>query len=79
MPERGWAILTVREATARMVKEIAHNRGLTVDELIIGLISPSGKAGWSSCSICGARVKSTNLREHVLNVHPKTLTSQKMR
>ncbi len=26
MPEKGWAILTVGEATAERVKELAHNR-----------------------------------------------------
>jgi len=71
MPEKGWAILTVREATAKMVKEIAHNRGLTVDGLINELLSPSDKAGWFTCSICGAKIKVKNRREHMLKVHPK--------
>ena len=46
MPERGWSILTVREGTASKVKETAHARGLTVDELINELMSPSRKGGW---------------------------------
>ena len=70
MPEKGWAILTVREATARRVKELAHNKGLTVDELINELMSPPGKVGWSTCSLCGARVKSQNLHQHMVKVHP---------
>ena len=49
----GWAILTVREATARKVKELAHRKGLTVDEFINELMSPSGKASWSTCPMCG--------------------------
>lgn len=43
---RGWAILTVREATARRVKKFAHSRGLTVDELINQLLNSSGMGGW---------------------------------
>lgn len=71
MPEKGWSILTVREATAKRIKELAHSRGLTVDELINGLMNPSGKMGWSACQLCGAKIKSNNLREHMTKVHPK--------
>ena len=39
MPEKGWPILTVREGTAKKVKELAHTRGLTVDEFINELMS----------------------------------------
>jgi hypothetical protein len=73
MPEKGWSILTVRDVTARKVKERAHGRGLTVDELINELMSPSGKAGWLACSLCGAKVKSKNLQEHMAKVHPRNL------
>jgi hypothetical protein len=38
MPEKGWAIVSVRVDTARMVKELAHRRGMTVDEYINTLI-----------------------------------------
>jgi hypothetical protein len=76
MPEKGWAILTVREATARRVKEFAHSRGLTVDELINQLLNPSGMGGWSTCQLCGAKVKSKNLREHMARVHPKAKPGQ---
>jgi len=71
MPEKGWSILTVKDGTARRVKETAHARGLTVDELINELISPSRKGGWSTCSLCGAKVKSKNLKEHMAKVHPR--------
>jgi len=71
MPERGWSILTVREETARRIKEFARAEGLTVDELINELMSPSGRSGWSTCSVCGARVKTKNLHEHMTKVHPK--------
>jgi len=79
MPEKGWAILTVREATAKRIKEITHNGDLTVDELINELLSPSDKAGWFTCSTCGAKIKAKNRREHMLKVHPKALTSQRKR
>lgn len=65
---RGWAILTVREATARRVKKFAHSRGLTVDELINQLLNSSGMGGWLTCRLCGAKVKSKNLHEHMNKV-----------
>ena len=34
MPERGWSNLTVRDETARKVKQIAHASGLTVDKFL---------------------------------------------
>ena len=71
MPEKGWSILTVREGMAKRVKEQAHARGLTVDELINELMNPSGKTNWSICQLCKAKVKSKNLREHMTKVHPK--------
>lgn len=71
MPERGWSILTLRDGMAKRVKELARSRGLTVDELINELTNPSGKAGWSTCQLCGAKVKSKNIHEHMLRVHPK--------
>jgi len=45
MPERGWSVLTVREDTARRIKEMAKIKGLTVDETISQLIHPKGKEG----------------------------------
>jgi len=78
MPERGWSILTVREETARRVKELAKAQGLTVDEFINEPMNPSGRSGWSECSLCGARVKTKNLHEHMDKVHPKPLTSQQL-
>jgi len=71
MPKSGWAILTVREGTAERVKELAHTQGLTVDEFVNELMSPSGKSGWSTCHACGAKVKSRNIHDHMTKVHPK--------
>ena len=34
MPEKGWYSLTVRLSTAKMIRELALAKGLTVDELI---------------------------------------------
>jgi hypothetical protein len=39
MPERGWYSLTVREKTARRVRELAKTKGLTVDKLISELMT----------------------------------------
>ena len=80
MPGKGWAILTVREDTAKKIKEQAHTKGCTVDEFINQLMSPAEKAGWTICDLCGAKVKSQNFREHRAKVHPDCsarLTSQK--
>ena len=38
MPEKGWYSLTVRLSTARMIRELALAKGLTVDELLNRLI-----------------------------------------
>lgn len=76
MPERGWSVLTVRDDTARKIREMAQVRGLTVDEMINELISPARKEGWSICEACGVKVKTSNLREHMSRVHP-TLTVKK--
>ncbi len=35
MSGRGWAILTVRRAISEGARELAHNMGLTVEELQI--------------------------------------------
>ena len=73
MPERGWYSLTVREETALRVRELAKNKGLTVDELINGLMTPASKEVWMTCSLCEARVKAGNFPGHMARVHPKTI------
>ena len=72
MPEKGWYSLTVREGTARKVRELARSKGLTVNELINELMTPTSKDFWIICSICGARVKAVNMPRHMARVHPKT-------
>jgi hypothetical protein len=54
------------------IKEITHNRGLTVDELVNELIGPSSKAGRFTHSTCGAKIEAKDGREHMLKVHPTT-------
>jgi len=71
MPEKGWAILTVRAATAEKVKELAHGKGITVDEYINTLMKPAAHAEWAICKLCGAKVKFINLPDHKAKVHPK--------
>jgi hypothetical protein len=73
MPEKGWSILTVRVATAKKVKELAHGRGVTVDEYINALMNPTTHAEWTICKLCGAKLKFINLPDHTAKVHPKRI------
>jgi hypothetical protein len=73
LPEKGWSVLTVWEATASKIKETASARGLTVDELVNRLPYPSTGEGWSICKSCGFKVKAKNLHEHNSRVHPNEL------
>jgi hypothetical protein len=57
MPEKGWYSLTVRKETALRVRELAKNKGVTVDELINVFMKQASKGLWSTCTLCGARVK----------------------
>ena len=72
MPEKGWYSLTVREETAKRVREQARARGLTVDELINELMTTTLKSVWLTCNLCGARIKAGNMPKHMAKVHPKT-------
>ena len=73
MPEKGWYSLTVRKETAMRVRELAKERGLTVDELMNELMRPSSKGVWSTCVVCGARVKAGNMARHMARVHPRAV------
>ena len=73
MPEKGWYSITVRKETAVRVRELARNKGLTVDEFINELMRPAPKGVWSTCALCGVRVKAGNLARHMAKVHPKTV------
>jgi len=71
MPEKGWSTITVRKETALMVKERAKNEGVTVDELLNRLMSPTPQGVWSMCSVCGLKIKTVNLERHMARVHPR--------
>ena len=76
MPEKGWSNITVREATAKKIKQIAHDQHLTIDELLNKLIGnvhvskslPSSE--WINCYLCGIRLKFKNLPDHLERAHP---------
>ena len=73
MPERGWYSLTVREDTAKRVRELARAKGLTVDGLINELMSSSLRGVWLKCGLCGAKVKAEKMPKHMAKVHPKAI------
>jgi hypothetical protein len=73
MPEKGWYSLTVRKETALRVRELARDRGLTVDELINELMRPGSKGVWLTCKVCGVRVKAGNMAGHMAKIHPRTV------
>ena len=70
MPEKAWYSLTVRLSTARMIRELALAKGLTVDELLNRLISIQNNE-WLTCSLCDAKVRTTNMSSHMAKMHPK--------
>ena len=73
MPEKGWYSFTIRKETALKVGELAKNKGLTVDELINEFMKPVSNGVWSTCTLCGVRVKAGNMVKHMVRVHPKTI------
>jgi len=70
MPEKGWYSLTVRLSTASMIRELALAKGMTVDELLNGIVSIQSKE-WLTCSLCGVKVRATNMSGHMAKMHPK--------
>ena len=54
-----------------MVRELAKAKGLTVDELLNELVAPTQGSEWLTCSLCGARIKATNMSRHMAKVHPR--------
>ena len=73
MPEKGWYSLTVREETALRVRELAKTNGLTVDELINMFMKPASEGVWSTCTLCGVKVRAGNMVRHMAGVHPRTV------
>jgi len=78
MPEKGWSVLTVRGPTALKIRGMAKAKGMTVDEVLEQLLNsssrPSPMGQWSTCETCGSKVKTKNLQEHTVKVHPDKLT-----
>ena len=70
MPEKAWYSLTVRLSAARMIRELALAKGLTLDELLNELISVQTKE-WLICSLRGVKIKATNMSSHIAKMHPK--------
>jgi hypothetical protein len=52
MPEKGWYSLTIRASTAKSVGEPAKAKGLTVDELLNELITPTKGDERIACRLC---------------------------
>jgi len=71
MPEKGWYSLTVRLSTARMIREMARDEGLTVDELLNELTSTIQGKKWLICSLCGVKVRAKNMSGYMAKMHPK--------
>jgi lambda repressor-like predicted transcriptional regulator len=71
MPEKGWYSLTVRASTAKSVRELAKTKGLTVDELLNELITPTKGDERIACRLCGVKVKTVNLSSHMAKMHPR--------
>jgi len=80
MPEKGWSVLTVREATALKIRGLAKAQGLTADEAINQILTSSSgpklfsTGQWSVCETCGSKVKTKNMQDHMDKVHPAELT-----
>ena len=53
-----------------MIRELALAKGLTVDELLNELTSIQNKE-WLVCSLCGVKVKTTNMSNHMAKMHPR--------
>ena len=71
MPEKGWYSLTVRLGTAKMIRGLAKDKKLSVDELLNNLISSFDNKKWLTCILCGAKVKASNMSKHMDRKHPK--------
>ena len=78
MPEKGWSNITVREKTAKTLKQIARSQQLTVDELLnqflISVCVPKSSSApeWTICHLCGIRLKTKNLSDHMLKAQSST-------
>ena len=74
VPEAGWRAVTVRLDLYERLKAMAEARGLTMDEVLRQLMSEA-EAGrseaWTTCQLCGARLKASRLERHLERLHPR--------
>ena len=71
MPEKGWYSITVRKETALMIRSLAKEQGITVDIYINSLITEKpSKIKWTTCNMCGVKLKAENLDAHMKQRHP---------
>jgi hypothetical protein len=68
---------TVRKETALRIRELARNRGLAVDELMNEPMGTPSKGVWSTCTMCGVRVKACNIERHVAQCIRRPLGEEK--
>ena len=54
-------------------KGTGPEQNLTVDDLINTLMKSTSKGVWSTCTLCGVRVKDGNMVNHVSRVPPETI------
>jgi len=62
-----------RSAATHHAQSNIHPAAPRADELINELIKPISKGVWSTCSVCGTRVKAGNMAKHMVKVHPRTV------
>jgi hypothetical protein len=53
-----------------MIRELALAKGMTVDELLNGMVLIQSKE-WLTCNLCGVKVRATNMSGHMAKMHPK--------
>ncbi len=80
MPEKGWKTITIRENTAKTIRENAKIQKMTIDVYINHLMTipqmSQKKTGLVKCELCPAMVKPENLDSHISRVHPEHLFKQ---
>ena len=59
-----------KDCDCEEVKELAHRRGISVDEYINNIMKLAAHPEWTVCNLCGAKVKSINLPDYKAKIHP---------
>lgn len=77
MPEKGWYSISVREKTAKTIRENAKTKKMTIDAYLNNLMTVNQasvkKTGFVICEICRVKVKQKNLQRHIARNHPEQL------